>query len=101
MQHVPTVSGVRDKAHSQGRVTGVMGVPVQQHNPGDCFMWGKPAASLQLLLGAKSDAVKAPVMVPDTLSLDICEVRSWLLLDWEACSKPGRASLCGSSNCWP
>ena len=57
----------------QGRVTGVMGVPVSPHNPGDCFMWGQAAASSGVP-GAPLARNKAPVLVPNTTHLDICEV---------------------------
>ena len=60
--------------HVQGRVTGVMGVPVVPHNPGDCFMWGQAAASSGIP-GTLLARNKAPVLVPNTTHLDICEVR--------------------------
>ena len=61
--------------HVQGRVTGVMGVPVVPHNPGDCFMWGQAAASSGIP-GTLLARNKAPVLVPNTTHLDICEVRA-------------------------
>ena len=57
----------------QGRVTGAMGVPVPQHSPGDCYMWGAVAPR-----PAHPDPSwtynSSPVLVPNTTHLDIHQV---------------------------
>ena len=54
---------------------GAMGIPVVQYHPGDCFVWGQPAACAQLKPDSRpGELVRAPVLVPGTQPLDICEV---------------------------
>ncbi|KAK9818108.1 hypothetical protein WJX72_007263 [[Myrmecia] bisecta] len=64
---------------AQGRVTGAMGLPVPEHRPGDCFVWGasEPTAG-GLMKAATTEAgwqhSDLPTLVNNTTHLDVCEV---------------------------
>ncbi|KAK9794046.1 hypothetical protein WJX73_005382 [Symbiochloris irregularis] len=73
LSSVAVVASAVGGGTAQGRVTGAMGVPVPQHSPGDCYMWGSVSAR-----PPHSDPFwtndPAPVLVPNTTHLDINQV---------------------------
>ena len=74
--HFPQSSGVGSSlsAHPQGRVTGAMGVPVPEHQPGDCYMWGA-SRPVQPAYGSKLQVQSSvPQPIKDTTHLDVMEV---------------------------
>jgi hypothetical protein len=66
---------------AQGRITGALGLPVTEHCPGDCYIWGAARSSA---VGGKASGSgadgwwqhsTAPTLVANTTHLDVAEVR--------------------------
>ncbi|CAL8464600.1 g4135 [Coccomyxa elongata] len=62
----------------QGRVTGAMGLPVIEHRPGDCYVWGSSNPSTGFCLSQASinhrQHCAYPVIVDDSTHLDVHQV---------------------------
>eukprot|EP00884_Botryococcus_braunii_P011885 jgi/Botrbrau1/20698/Bobra.0058s0027.1 len=65
---------------AQGRITGALGLPVVEHRPGDCYVWGasRSSTSAGKAWGFTNDSWwqhnLAPALVANTMHLDVVEV---------------------------
>ena len=75
----------RNKAHvllhmvnKQGRVTGAMGLPVPEHRPGDCYVWGSSNPNIGSSLSQVSISHRQhcayPAIVDESTHLDVHQV---------------------------